>query len=364
MTTLPFYKINTKPSAWSALPAGGSVTVPVDFVGVHLGNWPKYRPSSGPSNPPNFGYSWVRAQSQVFSNGAGGDAGPLLWSKLHTGPGTYLWSSNSEIDEIFSTFQAAGKKMIFDLQSTPDWASSGVVADPWGVVGGNVKPANLANLSDFITALLTRYSSVIRAVEVWNEPSFGAGTGFFIGSAADMVSVANTVYTATKAVDPNIKVIAPCYQLDAFLAAGGGVHVDAICMHSYAKQGKALLLYAQDQRRIAASAGFAGLPLWETERGFDENPATIAATIAAMGGQEAAATEIKRVFLIEAALGVQACLLYSFETGLHGDMKNNASIQAAIDWAYQTLSGATITSCVVHEDGRVEAVVDGFEVAI
>lgn len=372
MLALPLaHKVVRAPYGYT-VPISTPVSVPYDFVGVHLGSWPAYRKVSGsPDSPPNFGYSWVRAQSQVFSTAAGQDSGPLIWSVLNPSSGVYAWNTTPDVDLIFNTYASLGKKMIYDLQSTPHWASSGTDTDPWGSVGGNVKPTNLSDLTAFITALLTRYKTVIRAVEVWNEPSYnGAAGGFFIGSAADMVQIASTIYSATKAVDPTITVIAPCYGLDQFLAAGGGPYVDAISVHGYghvvsdALGTSNILSYILAQHTIAVTAGYGTLPIWETERGFSGNPTGAANAIAALGGQDAAATETKRIFLVEAALGIRACMLYSFDTGLHGDMKNNAAVQAAIQWAYSTLSGGTISSCQINSDRSVTAVINGTQITV
>lgn len=346
------------------IPVGSGVVVPADFAGVHLSNWPAYRPSNGPDPAPTFPYSWVRAQSQVYAQ-TGSDAGPLIWSKLNPSAGVFAWDTNPDIDLIFNAYRAAGKKMIYDLQSTPDWASSGTVADPWGIVGGNVKPDNLATITTFLASLLSRYSDVIRAVEVWNEPDFGAATGFFIGSAADMVSIAQTVHTIVKGVDTGIQVLAPCYELDAFLAAGGGAYVDGISIHPYNKTltktslTQNLISYIYTEKGYAAKYGYSSLPVWVTERGFAPDSVSVATVIGELGGQAGAAEELKRILVVEAAMGVKVDMSYSYATGLSGDMSPGSAFEDAMEWFNTNVAGKIITSCVVNSNGIINATING-----
>lgn len=371
MPSLPFFRRPRYPYSAIEVLSGASVQVPADFVGIHVHNWPKWRPSAGPVGLPPFGFAWARAQAHVFSDGAGADAGPLVWSRLHSAPGVYAWQSNDEIDDIFDALAAQDMKMIFDLQSTPDWASSGQTPDPWGAVGGNVAPDNHQHLADFMTALLTRYGSVIRVVEVWNEPDFGAERGFYIGTPASLVAVAATLRTVIDAVDPTIELLAPCYDLDAFLDAGGGQYVDGCALHSYThgivhSQGVDLPTYILMQRQVMAQHGLAALPLWETERGFHADAVSLAGFIAQIGdgSAQAIADETRRVLLVEAAMGLRACLLYSHGTGLHGDTLDSVPLQQAIDWAHTTLAGSTLSYCRINADRTVTAVLDGVTLTI
>lgn len=341
------------------------VQVPPDFVGMHFHRWPQVESWGTADPPPTFRYSWVRAQSHAIS-----PTGGMIWSRLHLGQGQYLWQTNPNVDALFAHWEGLGKRMIYDLQSTPDWASSGAVVDPWGVVGGNVAPDNLQHLTDFMTALLTRYKSVIRAVDVWNEPDFGAASGFFIGSAASMVQIAATLRAVIDAVDPTIKLLAPAYDLDEFLTAGGGQYVDACTIHSYgcgigySQSNVDLAHYILRQRQIMAKHGLSALPLWETERGFTGSPAQLAGVLAKIGDENDVAVETKRIFMVEAALGMRVCVLYSHGTDLHGYTRSSAALQQAIDWAYETLSGATITAGRVNPDRSVALTVAGAEITV
>lgn len=341
------------------------VQVPADFVGMHFHRWPQVESGGQPDPAPTFRYSWVRAQSQAIN-----PTGGLLWSRLHTGAGQYLWQTNPNVDAMFAHWLGLEKRMIYDLQSTPDWASSGTVADPWGVIGGNVAPDNLQHLADFMTALLTRYKDVIRAVDVWNEPDYGAASGFFIGTVESMVQIASTLRTAINAVDPTIKLLAPAYDLDEFLTAGGGQYIDACTTHSYhsgvgySRSGVDLAHFILRQRQIMAKHNLSALPLWDTERGFTGSIAELPSVLAKIGDEEAVATETKRIFMVEAALGMRVCILYSHGTDLHGYTRTSVPLQQAIDWAYATLSGAAITAGQINADRSVTVTVNGREFTV
>lgn len=341
------------------------VQVPTDFVGMHFHRWPQVETGGTADPPPTFRYSWVRAQSHAIA-----PSGGLIWSRLTPSQGVYLWQTNANVDALFDHWRALGKRMIYDLQSTPDWASSGTVQDPWGVIGGNVAPDSLQHLTDFMTALLTRYGDVIRAVDVWNEPSFGMPSGFFIGTAASMVQIAATIRAVIDAVDPTIKLLAPAYDLDEFLAAGGGQYVDACTTHSYgcgvgySQSSVDLAYYILRQRQIMAKHSLSALPLWETERGFTGSPAQLPGVLAMIGDENAVAVETKRIFMVEAALGMRVCVLYSHGTDLHGYTRSSVPLQQAIDWAYATLSGATITVGRINPDRSVTVTIAGQEITV
>lgn len=151
-----------------------------------------------------------------------------IWSTVETAKGVYNWAN---FDLAVNRIVNAGGQPYYSFGSgVPSWAGPASVAPP----------TDLQDLSDYVTQVAMRFAGKIKFYEVWNEPD----TASYTGDVDTLVSMAQRVYNAVKAVDAAAIVLAPaCVKLSGqtyltnFLAAGGGAYADAMNFHGYAETG-------------------------------------------------------------------------------------------------------------------------------
>lgn len=118
--------------------------------------------------------------------------------------GCFDWS---EADRVVKASAAAGVQTIARLDFQPTWARKDNAQ--------NGPPDNYQDYADFVSAFMTRYSSVstigrVAAVEVWNEVNLDrewGGASIDKQQAADYVRLLSAAYTAAKTADPGVTVI-------------------------------------------------------------------------------------------------------------------------------------------------------------
>ncbi len=153
----------------------------------------------------------------------------LHWSAVeptNVAPNQYNWSGAE------STFLATTQNclnMIVTIEGTPDWA----VMD--GNIDGRspIKPENVADFVEFVTALVERYDGdgiadsprgiVVNHWEIYNEPDFGSeiggheGWGNYAQNYADLLKA---IYAPMHAANPNVKVVLGGIAYNAFVENG------------------------------------------------------------------------------------------------------------------------------------------------
>ena len=188
----------------------------------------------------------------------------LWWSGLNPAPGVYDWSL---FDKVIAKLKAQGvTDVLYSFQGIPSWACG-------GCSGGDLPPTNDQDLTDFATAVARRAIAdglPIKFWEVWNEPN--SGSGYWIGTTAQMVAMARTIYNAVKAVDPTNMVVTPPAQgnatawMNGYLAAGGGAYADIMSFHGYTSSAPETIISLIDNYKgVFATYGQGGKPIWDTE---------------------------------------------------------------------------------------------------
>lgn len=185
-----------------------AVVVPSTFVGLHTHLYPVQ--TYGTLDPaPAFPYGTCRSYVSL-----------LHWRHIETSAGVYDWS---RLDAYITNSFAAGRDFIYTVYGTPTFYASPAdqaFNDLFNNAAGAANPTSLAALGSFITAMVNRYNKVsavnptgarmLTMIEVWNEPNFLQNrTGYWWGSATQLIDLAKTVYTAAKAADPLIKILSP-----------------------------------------------------------------------------------------------------------------------------------------------------------
>ncbi len=338
------------------------VKVPADFVGMHFHRWPQGNPLSP---APTYGYGTVRSH----------DYG-VAWDNIEAAPGKYNWD---RLDGWVQTHSAAGKTLIYTVYGTPGWASSrSTVKDAYGFSGAAAPPTALSVLSDFVTALVSRYngkgSRKISFIEIWNEPHFLQNDrGFWWGTAAQLADLGRTISKAAKASDPDIKVLSPAFDgipqghltyttngipagLRQYLATRDATGAlpsqwfDGMAIHTYdaditdpthGLEGTLM------QVRETLSHFNINVPIYTTETGYSETAPFNTMPVAQQ------ASLLRRQAAVQAALGVRALCFYSHDDQYCGNPSKHPELSAAINDVQTRIAGATLRQVSVKSSGQV-----------
>lgn len=157
-------------------------------------------------NSPEYGmqaFMWWRPEVASRDLQAIRDAG-FTWVKVGFGwrdiegaeKGAFDWSHTDAIVEMAN---AEGIDLLVRVDHQPAWAGGGFPV--------NGPPDDLTDLTDFLTALATRYRGRIRAYEVWNEPNLAREWGGRVPDPEEYVRLLGAAYKAIKQADPNAMVI-------------------------------------------------------------------------------------------------------------------------------------------------------------
>jgi hypothetical protein len=294
----------------------------------------------------------------------------------------YDWSG---LDASIAAHKARGATITYTVYGTPTWAATATGQthqDAYGAYGGADKPSNISYLSTFITALVTRYGSDIKYIEIWNEPTFVQNwTGFFWGSAIDLVAMGNAIYTAAKAVNPNVIILSPGFSgntnlvpflsaLDPVSGKYGHQVCDHVAIHPYSHSYRGLysgsdILNVGPQSIITTRVlldinGYNAKDIYITEWGLSGGsvPTLFTEAYAATSRRSL----IARTLFIAAAAGVKMFSIYSYDhfSLLAGDYINDFSgVRQGLKDIHENVVGKTITSYKTYHSGAIEAIIDG-----
>jgi hypothetical protein len=204
------------------------------------------------------------------------DAG-TRWGDVSPQPGVWRFD---RLDAHVEAAEAQGASLLYTLGSTPRWASARPnEPGPYGP-GCAAEPVRLAHWEEYLRRVAERYRGRIQAYELWNEPQFSdyerdrQSPGFFTGSVARMIELAQAARRVLDRVDPAAILTTPGFvngphRLDLFLRSGGASLVQAVAYHFYAQDALHLARQVIDVRVVMQQNGVAGLPLWNTECGVE-----------------------------------------------------------------------------------------------
>jgi hypothetical protein len=367
-----------------------SVSVPKDFVGIHLGlhtpNW--LNPPGAAIAAPTYPYGYVR----TLRADVDGTTEVAFWSNIEKTKGNYDWTL---VDKWIAA--TAGHPVIWLVYGTPSFYQKYQnEPSPWPSWPGINSPptdAGHAALASFVKAVKQRYGNRIVAFEVWNEPTLpwtGGPTSyndrwspawvnslppqdrpnrieaFFSGSASDLANIAYTLKQANLGVPilgaAFVDVWAPTQTtVTRFLnapvtlpgATGTGKdQIDGLSMHfyDYSYNPSGILAAIDGFRAKLTAAGVGQLPLWDTETGAEDSGVF-------SPNDPRAPVSIKRWSLLGAAKGLQSMVLYAHASKgdaikTLGDPANNPAAAAAIAKA-ASINGKTICNAALLSDGRV-----------
>lgn len=287
------------------------------------------------------------------------------WWNINTANGVYDWTV---LDAKIAAYGSG--PWTYCCFGTPTWASARPTeSHPYGL-GRGAEPANMQYLTDFVTALVNRYPTLTH-VEVWNEPDLSLASNptgwWFSGTVAAFVTLCQTVFNASHAANPSVKVIGPGTVnylsspnwLDAFFAAGGASYLDAISMHGYQMQWgtnhKALLgtmMQLRYMRNALSKAGITGKDLYISEFGqINPLPSTMT--------DEEMIAAYRRAMVVAAASGVKHANWYQYDDASFG-YQGRVSVELAVTALTTLLNGSTLSAVSLNiPDMTVSATING-----
>jgi hypothetical protein len=149
------------------------------------------------------------------------------WRSFEPKKGTWKWDD--------------GDKLVTSAADNKIEINAILMGSAPGAKGGHTFPMeNLDDWSNFVSAVVGRYSKHIRYWEVWNEGNGGFNDGKH--TTSDYAKLALTTYAAAKKVDPNAKVGLSVASFDApylnqtalaLAKAGKPNSFDYLCIHPY-----------------------------------------------------------------------------------------------------------------------------------
>ncbi len=229
------------------------------------------------------GFTWFRQQ--------------IHWRDIEDASGAYFWG---ELDNIVADVHAAGLLLMINITRSPAWYTAN---------GSDGLPQDPAALARFAGALAQRYSGRVHAILIWNEQNLAYENGGSIGpnDPGHFVEIMAAAYTAIKAADPRIIVVAgapastatndPGIAMDtlSYLRAmyrhNGGMirdYFDVQALHPGGSANPPETLYpdnpssaqgwtddpsfyfrhVENQRRVMEEAGLGNHQVWITEYGW------------------------------------------------------------------------------------------------
>jgi hypothetical protein len=165
---------------------------------------PTPRPPSAPPPPgTGFGYGFQVARVNANTLGHMNALGfkwiklQIRWENHEPSPGAIDWAT---LDGVVSLATGAGKKLLFSVVTTPDWARARTE--------GHGPPDDPATYGNFVAALAQRYCGKVSAIEVWNEQNliteWNTGRGINAKEYIDLLKIA---YNRIKAACPGMIVV-------------------------------------------------------------------------------------------------------------------------------------------------------------
>jgi hypothetical protein len=294
----------------------------------------------GPVPPTYFGMIlYDQARWPAVPVGALGKGLGTTWPFIEQQEGVYNWS-------ILDQYVADAQSHFVPGQSTPltlYWTNDGI--PKWAAADQSTcskypgtspaiyqctgMVANIQYLTDFMTALVSRYKGLIQIYELWDEPNV---SNVWTGTIPQMVTMTSAVYNVIRQTDPNAIILSPsstsAEYLQSYLSASGApVGVDGVAVHGYpdvsaADAPEAIIGFKSVNVKLSMLAvpGMGVKPLWDTESSWGRSPCTLYNPQCqnqnpgtAISDQNLRAGFVMRSFLLHWAAGIQNFYWYGWD---------------------------------------------------
>jgi hypothetical protein len=301
---------------------------------------------NGPIPPTFFGmhimqpYDWPTVPFGALGKGTG-----IGFADIETANGQFNWS---RLDEYVDAAQAKGVEIFYSGGGVPPWAAadqSTCQSGPYGTACTSTV-ANIQDLDNFMTALVTRYKGRIEIYELYNEPQNG-----FTGTMAELVAYTQAEHDVIRSIDPAATILSPSAvsygsaYLASYFAAGGTTDIDGVAMHAYPDPDNDIAEVITGSlttgvKAVMTKYGLSTKPIWDTESSWGY------ASKGAITDPDLQTAFVARSYLLHWSMGITRVYWYAWDSPNIGTLwspKDGAS-EAGIAYGhvYNWMTGATM----------------------
>ncbi len=204
------------------------------------------------------------------------------WHDLEPQRGVWRFD---RLDSLVKTAKAHDKQILLTLGQTPTWASRDPHRASVYGTGASAPPQEIGDWIEYVSQVTNRYRGQIEAYEIWNEPNLAE---FYTGDVGEMINLTREAAVVIHRVDPHARIVSPSASmlsgvdwLRRYLEAGGGQYTDVLGYHFYVVPAapEAMVPLIAAVRKLLDDAGYAGMPIWDTETGWGGEKKTMPAGV-------------------------------------------------------------------------------------
>lgn len=215
------------------------------------------------------------------------------WAYYEPSPGRFDWS---HADLVVDHARRQGLTVIARLGLVPGWARPD--PDEQATTFTYLDEAHYADFAAYVAAFVEHFRGRVQHIVIWNEPNLSLEWGYRPVDPEGYTDLLRAVYPAAKAADPEVVVLggalaatlAPAGDpeglndldyLRRMLAAGAGEVMDGLAVHAYGWQqppdappdpAAINLRRTELLREMLVEAGYAAMPVYLTEGGWNDHP--------------------------------------------------------------------------------------------
>ena len=215
------------------------------------------------------------------------------WAYYEPTPGSFDWG---HADLVVDHARRQGLTVIARLGFVPEWARPDPEEQPTTFT--YLDEDHYQDFAAYVRAFVEHFQGRVGHVVIWNEPNISLEWGYRPVDPEGYTDLLHAVYTQAKAANPDMVVLggalAPTLApigdpegmndlayLQRMLAAGAGKVMDGLAVHAYGWQmppdapaDPAVVNFSRTElaRQLLVDAGYAGLPVYITEGGWNDHP--------------------------------------------------------------------------------------------
>ncbi len=225
------------------------------------------------------------------------------WAYYEPTPGRFDWS---HADLVVDHARRQGIQVIARLGFVPEWARPDPEVQPttFTYLGQD----RYGDFAEYVHAFVTHFRGRVHQIVIWNEPNISMEWGYRPVDPEGYTDLLRAVYPRAKAADPTMVVLggalaptlAPAddpegmndlMYLQRMLDAGAGEVMDGLAVHAYgwkmppdAPADPAIVNLARTEllHDLLVQAGYADMPIYVTEGGWNDHPRWTKAVLPAL----------------------------------------------------------------------------------
>jgi hypothetical protein len=215
------------------------------------------------------------------------------WAYYEPSPGKYDWS---HADLVVDHALRQGLTVVARLGFVPEWARPDPEKEPTTFT--YLDRAHYDDFAGYVHAFVEHFRGRVDHIVIWNEPNISLEWGYRPVDPEAYTDLLRAVYLRAKSANPEVVVLggalaptlAPVNDPEGMndldylrrtLAAGAGEVMDGLAVHAYgwrmppdalADPAKVNFRRTQLLHQLLVEAGYAGMPLYITEGGWNDHP--------------------------------------------------------------------------------------------